>query len=272
MKILILGSEGQIGKSICQYLKKKEIDFIEWDIKKNPEHDLRYNKKGLLKILKKCDFVYYLASDVGGAKYLEKNQNNFHFIKNNMDIMSLTFDCLQQSKKPFIFTSSQMAELSHSTYGILKNIGEKICYDIGGLAVRLWNVYGYEENSEKSHVITDFIKMSKNEKVIKLRTDGEESRQFLFSEDCAECMLNLTIQYQKLDKNKNYHITSFEWTKIKEIANIISELSKSKIIIGNKKDQTQMNAMNPPDTFILNFWKPKTSLKKGIEILYNQIN
>jgi nucleoside-diphosphate-sugar epimerase len=195
MKILVLGSEGQIGKSVCNFLKEKQIDIIEWDIEKDPSHDLRINKNGLLNVLNECDFVYYFASDVGGAKYLEKNQNNFNFIKNNIDIMSLTFSCLKESNKPFIFTSSQMAELSHSTYGLLKMIGEKMCQDIGGLVVRLWNVYGHEKNEEKAHVITDFIKMAKFENVIKMRTDGEESRQFLFAEDCAECLFNLTNEY-----------------------------------------------------------------------------
>ncbi len=271
MRILILGSEGQIGKSVCDFLKEKHIDTIEWDIEKDPSHDLRVNKNGLLNILNQCDFVYYFASDVGGAKYLEKNQNNFNFIKNNIDIMSLTFSCLKESKKPFIFTSSQMAELSHSTYGLLKMIGEKMCEDIGGLVVRLWNVYGYEKNEEKAHVITDFIKMAKFKNSIQMRTDGEESRQFLFAEDCAECLLNLTNQYNKLDKKQNYHITSFEWVKIKDIAAIISSITDCKIIRGDKKDQTQMNAMNLPDPYVLNFWKPKTSLIEGISSIYNKI-
>lgn len=271
MKILILGSEGQIGKSVCNFLKTKQIDFIEWDIEKDKNHDLRINKNELLNILNQCDFVYYFASDVGGAKYLEKNQNNFEFIKNNIDIMSLTFSSLKESNKPFIFTSSQMAELHHSTYGLLKMIGEKMCEDIGGLVVRLWNVYGHEKNEEKSHVITDFIKMAKFKNTIEMRTDGEESRQFLFAEDCAECLLNLTNQYDKLDKKQNYHITSFEWTTVKNVASIISDITNCSVIIGDKKDKTQMNAMNPPDNYILNFWKPKTSLKQGILKIYNQI-
>jgi len=271
MKILVLGSEGQIGKSVCNFLKEKQIDVIEWDIEKDPSHDLRINKNGLLNVLNQCDFVYYFASDVGGAKYLEKNQNNFEFIKNNIDIMSLTFSCLKESNKPFIFTSSQMAELSHSTYGLLKKIGEKMCEDVGGLVVRLWNVYGYEKNEEKAHVITDFIKMAKFKNAIQMRTDGEESRQFLFAEDCAECLLNLTNQYNKLDKTQNYHITSFEWITIKEIGLIISNITNCQIINGDRKDQTQMNTMNPPDSYILNFWKPKTSLKEGILKIYNQI-
>jgi nucleoside-diphosphate-sugar epimerase len=270
MNILVLGSAGQIGKSTVDYLKKENHNTIEWDIEIEQSHDLRkYNEK-LKQEIENCDFVYYFASDVGGAKYLEKNQNSFEFIYNNMMIMCNTFTLLSECKKPFIFTSSQMAELYHSTYGLLKLLGEKMANDIGGLVVRLWNVYGIEHNEEKSHVITDFIKMALTDNVIKMRTDGEESRQLLYAEDCAKCMLKLTELYHTLDKSKNYHITSFQWSTIKEIAKIIADLTGCSIEVGSNKDKTQMNAMNPPDDYILNFWKPEINLKSGIELILNQ--
>jgi nucleoside-diphosphate-sugar epimerase len=271
MKILVLGSAGQIGKSTVDFLKQKNHDVIEWDIVTDESHDLRkYNEKLKEEIIN-SDFIYYFASDVGGAKYLENKQNSFDFIYNNMMIMCNTFTLLSECKKPFIFTSSQMAELYHSTYGLLKLLGEKMTNDIGGLVVRLWNVYGIENDEEKSHVITDFVKMAKNNGIITMRTDGEESRQLLYAEDCAECMLNLTERYDILDKSKNYHITSFEWIKIKEVADIISELTGCSVEIGKNKDKTQMNAMNPPDTYILNFWQPKTKLKDGIKSIIDNI-
>lgn len=272
MKILILGSDGQIGKPTTKYLRENNHEVIEWDIVKNPSNDLRIPNKELYDAIKASDFVYYFASDVGGAKYLEKNQDSFKFICDNMLIMCNTFKTLKECNKPFIFTSSQMADLKHSTYGQLKLLGEKITNDIGGLVVRLWNVYAEENDPEKSHVITDFIKMAKNFNKIKMRTDGEESRQFLHATDCAECLLTLTKLYTKLDKTKNYHITSFKWTTVKEIALIISKLTGCEVIFNENKDKTQMNAMNPPDDYILNFWKPNITLEKGIETLLNQIN
>lgn len=268
MKFLILGSSGQIGKPTTDYLRYQGHEVIEWDILKNITHDLRLSNTELYKAIENSDFVYYLASDVGGAKYLEKNQNSFKFISDNMLIMCNTFKALKCCNKPFIFASSQMAELTHSTYGQLKIIGEKITNDIGGLVVRLWNVYGKEYDNEKAHVITDFIKMAKDDNKIIMRTDGEESRQFLYAEDCAECLLILSQKYKELDKTKNYHITAFEWVKIKDIAEIISKLNNNcPIIFGIEKDKTQINAMNPPDPYILNFWKPKTNIKNGIELI-----
>lgn len=270
MKILVLGSEGQIGKPTCEYLEEMGHDVIRYDKVRTPEEDITKNFSNLLNAISNSDFVYYFASDVGGAKYLEKHQHSFLFIYDNMDIMMKVFSKLAWTKKPFIFTSSQMSELSYSSYGQLKSLGEKMTNDIGGLVVRLWNVYGPEYDDEKSHVITDFCKMAKRDEVIKMRTDGAESRQLLYARDCAECLLTLTNNYDTLDKSKNYHITNFEWVSIMDVAKCVQEISGCEIIPGINKDMTQMNAMNEPDPYILKFWKPTTTLKKGIEQIYNE--
>lgn len=271
MKILVLGSAGQIGKPTCKYLREMGHTVYEYDIKDHYKNDLRNVEPAFISKLCDCDFVYYFASDVGGAKYLEEHQHTFRFILDNMRIMITVFKALQIHNKPFIFTSSQMSELGYSSYGQLKSLGEKLTKDIGGLVVRLWNVYGPEEDEEKSHVITDFCKMAK-EGVINMRTDGTESRQFLYAEDCAECFLTLTEQYDTLDKNKNYHITNFEWSTILDVANILKDISGCEINVGDRKDQTQMDAMNSPNPYILNYWKPKTFLKEGIKKIYNETN
>ena len=80
--------------------------------------------------------------------------------------MANTFELIKKHNKPVLFASSQMSELGYSTYGQLKSIGEKMTKDLNGIIVRFWNVYGYEKDEEKSHVITDFIKMAKYDGVI----------------------------------------------------------------------------------------------------------
>lgn len=271
MKVLVLGSAGQIGKPTCEFLKSKGHQVIEFDIQNSPYEDLRENGYLLEKALGDCDFVYYLASDVGGAKYLKEKQDSYEFISDNMKMMTVVFGALKRHKKPFIFTSSQMAELSFSTYGNLKLLGEKMARGIGGLVVRLWNVYGPETDELKSHVITDFCKNAKNKGEINMMTTGEESRQFLYAEDCAECFLTLTEKYATLDKTKNYHITTFEWITILEIAECVAEISGAKVTPGTKKDETQIDAMNPPDPYILEHWKPKTPIQAGIKQIFDNV-
>jgi nucleoside-diphosphate-sugar epimerase len=269
MTHLVLGSSGQIGKCVIDYFKSKNENVIEFDIENSIEEDLRIpNNKILEDKIKECDIVHFLAFDIGGAKYLEKYQNTYEFIDNNMRIMINTFELLKKHNKPFLFASSQMSELIYSSYGVLKNIGEKLTNDLGGIVVRFWNVYGYEPAGDKSHVITDFIKMAKYEGVIKMRTNGQESRQLLYGDDCAECLLILSKKYNILDRSKQYHITSFDWVKVLDVAKIIQNISECEIITSEREDQTQKNAMNEADSYVLNLWKPKTSLEEGIIKLY----
>ena len=269
MTHLILGSAGQIGSHLVDYLKRQGENILTMDIESSEWEDLRIQDNIILEeYLEECDIVYFLAFDVGGAKYLEENQDKHQFIANNMRIMTNTFELLKTYNKPFIFASSQMAEMGYSSYGMLKALGEKITRDLGGLVVKFWNVYGYETDPNKSHVITDFIKMAK-EGVIKMRTDGTESRQFLYADDACEALFTLAKKYKKIKKDKEYSITSFEWNKVYEIADILDVISSCKVIPADRKDKTQRNAMNEPDPYIEKYWQPKTSLKEGIMKLYN---
>jgi len=264
MKILVLGSEGQIGKPVCEFLFKSGHTVLRFDIKIAEAHDLRKYTRALESGVEWADFVYYFASDVGGSKYLESKQDSFEFIRDNLAIMQNTFGVLEKYKKPFVFTSSQMAEQPDSTYGNLKLIGERYTKSLGGMFIRLWNVYGKEEDEEKSHVITDFISQAKNGK-IQCRTNGEEERQFLHVDDFCRCILTLTERYEEIDKSHNIDISSFQWTKIKDLADICCILFPCVAEFSDRYDQTQKNYKNDPKRDILKFWQPQISLSEGIK-------
>lgn len=272
MRILVLGSAGQIGAPTVKYLRENGHDVIEYDIVDDPDQfDLRIANRNLLDAMNVCDFVYYFASDVGGSKYLEKYQDTYEFIDNNMRIMSHVFTRLKATEKPFIFTSSTMADLDHSTYGLLKRIGEKLTADLGGLCVKLWNVYGPEQDGDKAHVITDFVNMAKDTGTIKMRTNGEESRQLLYVEDCSQALLTLTENYNLIDRTKNYHITNFEWIPILEVAKTVALIhGNCEIIQGKGTDKVQLATKSIPDPHILKYWQPTTSLYEGITKIYDK--
>ena len=271
MKHLILGSSGQIGRHLVNYLKLvRDQEVIEFDIENNLSQDLRrYGNVALKDSIKKCDIVHFLAYDVGGAKYLEAYQDTFDFINNNMLIMSNVFELIKKYNKPVLFASSQMSELNHSSYGMLKRLGEQMTKDVGGVNVRFWNVFGWEPNSEKSHVITDFIKMAKEDGEIKMRTDGTESRQFLYADDCCEALWVLSRSYDQLWNHESYDISSGKWTTILEVAKLIQKISDCKITVGTNKDKTQQNAMNEPNLNINQWWQPNYSLFEGIKEIWN---
>lgn len=266
MKYLILGSEGQIGAALTAYIKRQGHEALEFDIVNAEDQDLRIYKNPLLEAkIKECDFVFFLAFDVGGSRYLKTYQQTPDFIGNNMKLMTNTFDLLHQYKKPFLFASSQMANMSYSSYGRLKSVGESYASILGGIVVKFWNVYGIEHDMEKSHVITDFIVKANNTGVIDMMTDGTEERQFLYADDCSQALLTLAGKYDEIPRDKELHITNFEWTNILNVADIIAKhFPGTKVIPAISKDEVQKDRRNEPDPFILTYWKATTSLENGI--------
>ena len=267
MKYLVLGSAGQIGYPLVNFLKEKNYQVLEFDMEDDSLEDLRIDKNILLeKHIRAADFVFFLAFDVGGSRYLSKYQHTFEFLHNNVKLMSNTFELLNKYKKPFIFASSQMSNMAYSPYGVAKAIGERYTDSLNGITVKFWNVYGPEKNLEKSHVITDFILKAKNEKEIKMLTDGTEVRQFLHADDCANALLTLSKLYDSLERKREYHITSFQWNTILDVAKSISEnFGEVKITPAESKDTVQKDKRNEPDEYILEFWKPTIDLTQGIK-------
>ena len=273
MKYLVLGSSGQIGSPLCKYLKDQGNKIFEFDIVNNEKEDLRINNNVLLSdYIQESDFVFFLAFDVGGSRYLSKYQHSFDFFDNNVKIMSNTFPELKKHNKPFIFTSSQMSNMSYSPYGVAKAIGERYVNTMNGLTVKFWNVYGVEHDLEKAHVITDFIIKAQKTGIIDMMTDGLELRQFLHVEDCSRCLYILSQNFQKLDKIKDYHITSFEWISILDLADIVaSQFDDVKVVPAKTKDMVQQDKRNKQNPYILNFWEPKISLEEGIKSIIKEL-
>jgi nucleoside-diphosphate-sugar epimerase len=270
MKYLVLGSEGQIGLELCKFLKKEGHEVLTFDIEENAMQDLRI--KGMVDShVSESDFVMFLAFDVGGSRYLKKYQHTYDFIDNNTRLMVHTFQALKSYRKPFIFASSQMSNMSYSPYGVAKALGESYTRALDGIIVKFWNVYGPEHNLEKSHVITDFIIKAKDYGDITMMTDGTEERQFLHAEDCSNALMILSQKYNEIDRDKELHITNFEWNTILDVANIINEEIPCKITPSKEIDTVQLNKRNEPDTYILNYWKPAISLKEGVKKIINQI-
>jgi len=263
-KIAVLGSSGQIGSHLVKFLEKKGYEVDGYDIVPSETTNTIFDLRTRFLNFTQYKFIYFLAFDVGGSRYLKAYQHTPAFMNNNMRLMSNIFHELERSKTSFIFASSQMASMSYSPYGLLKQIGEEYTKALKGMVVKFWNVYGVEKDLEKAHVITDFITKAKTGK-IDMMTDGTEVRQMLYAEDCCECLDILSKRYNDIDRDKLLHITNFKWNTILEIAKYVSSHFEDCIIEpGLSKDEVQKDVRNEPDDYILNFWKPKTSLKDGI--------
>jgi nucleoside-diphosphate-sugar epimerase len=260
MNVLVLGSEGLVGTSLCNELKRNGYTVIHWDISLSVDHDLSniVNIQKLKHVIDKVDFVFFLAYDVGGAKYI--SDVNFSFINRNIMIMFNTFNLLENKslsllrvrciiwKVFMVHSNTWVSNILHTLVDYLHGFG---------------NVYGPEPYSERSHVITDMIHKWKKNGYIDLMTSGEEERQFLHTDDCARCLITVMEKYDEILKSSKYvDITSFEWSKINEVAKLICDdvrVTDIKITTHDRK--------NEPNSFILKYWKPVISLSEGITSL-----
>jgi len=267
MKYLVLGSSGQIGSALTRFLIEQKQEVLEFDIVRSPQEDLRIPRNEILRQhMLAADFVFFLAFDVGGSRYLKTYEHTFEFLSNNGRLTSNTFDILHETRKPFIFASSQMSNMSFSPYGLLKALGENYTRSLNGVIVKFWNVYGVEHDLAKAHVITDFILKARDHRCVDMMTDGTEERQFLYADDCSEGLYLLSQSYDTVDRNQELHITSFAWATILEVAGIVADFfPKTVIIPGESKDDVQKGQRNEPDPYILQHWKPRTSLREGID-------
>ena len=277
MRVLILGSSGQIGAYLTEYLKEKGHEVIEFDNNNNAGQDMTFipNLK-LDASIAYSDFVFFLAFDVGGSHYLKKYQHTFRFLDNNARMMVNAFEYIQKYKKPFVFASSQMSSMSYSPYGVLKRVGELYTKSLNGLIVKFWNVYGIEKDMEKAHVITDFIRKGFETGTIDMMTDGTEEREFLYAEDCCEALETVMQEYTAFTSDDELHITSGISTSILEIARTIQlyfggEEKEVEIVPASSKDEVQKDARNIPDLYIRKWWEPKTSITEGIGKVFEEM-
>jgi nucleoside-diphosphate-sugar epimerase len=277
MKVTILGSSGQIGAYLTKYLRNKDYEVTEFDVVNSPEEDLTVIPNAKLEqSISEADFVFFLAFDVGGSRYLKKYQHTFEFINNNARLMVNVFGLLEKYNKRFVFASSQMSNMSYSPYGVMKRVGELYTQTLKGLTVHFWNVYGIEHDAEKSHVITDFIRKGFEEGDFEMMTDGTEERQFLYAEDCCEALETVMESFTDFKPEDELHITSFRSNTIKEVAEIISGQFNLigrpvKIKPGLAKDSVQMDKRNQPNNHITSWWMPKTNLQDGIAKVFEEM-
>ena len=277
MRVLVLGSEGQVGAYLTEYLNNKGYEVLEFDVVNGRHQDMtvipnaELHRKVML-----ADFIFFLAFDVGGSHYLKKYQHTFKFIDNNTRLMANAFGLIEKYNKPFVFASSQMSNMSYSPYGVLKRVGELYTKSLNGLIVKFWNVYGIEKDVEKAHVITDFIRKGFETGIIDMMTDGTEQRDFLYAEDCCEALETVMREYSYFTSDSNLHITTGVYTSILEIAQNIQSLFKE---IGKEvdvspspsKDEVQKDARNISDPYITKWWKPKTNITDGIGKVFEEM-
>ncbi len=254
-KNLVLGGSGMIGTHLCAYLSSIGEEVINLDLADG--FDLRTDD---LEVYKDVDFVWFLAWDVGGAKYLTDEKNLLNIIRNNTLICERSFSFLEKYNIPFVFASSQLAD-TNNTYGITKILGEEWSRLLGGKVVKFWNVYGWEEPSERSHVIPDITVNALRNGEINLMTTGEEKRQFIFASDCVRNLVKL-----RASDAKEFDLSSGEWVSILQVAQLIA--SKTGAIVTPGTIKGYQNIMDP--THNIEVFDTEVSIEQGVDIILEQ--
>ena len=250
---LVLGSEGFVGRPLCAYLEGAGEEVVRFDIKRGDHEDARAVRLPLAGV----DRVYVLAWEVGGAKYLYRDDVQFRQLDWNLQLLLNVMPQLRESGVPFLFVSSQLAEEHDTVYGVTKRLGEVWTHLLHGVRVRLWNVYGgYEDESERSHVISDFVHQALEKGRIEMLTSGEEVRQFIHVDDvCAAFHSGLARGLRGL-----YDVTSFEWIRVREVADAVGGLTGATVIPGTRVGSTPITPMVGK----IPGWEPQVDLRAGL--------
>lgn len=250
---LVIGSDGFVGKPLCAYLKSRGEEVVPFDIKRGDQEDARVATLPLIGV----DRVYFLAWEVGGAKYLYRGDIQFLQLDSNLKLMLNVFPQLQAAQVPFLFVSSQLAEEYDTVYGSTKRLGEVWSHLLRGTRVRLWNVYGaYEPASERSHVVADFVWQAVTKGEIRMMTTGEEMRQFIFIDDvCRAFHQAIGLRLEGV-----YDVTTFEWVSVRRVADIIASLTGAKVIPGERRGSTPITPMRGKVTG----WASSVTLEEGL--------
>lgn len=194
IRTLVLGSGGFLGQRLVEHLEQRGHSVAQVT---GREHvDLR-SQTALRDFEKRegpFDFVFFIACEVGGAKFLEKEQSQPAILRHNVQMYESVFPWAKEQGIPLLFTSSYM-RFAPGVYGAVKLLGEEYLTALLppslGRAVRLWNLYGPEPVSQRSHVISDWAAQCVRGQAIASTTDGLERRQFLHVDDAAAALVSL---------------------------------------------------------------------------------
>lgn len=296
-KILVTGGTGMIGIPLVKKLIKKnaKVTVVSLDNKSRCPKGAKFLKKDLrdfkncLKVCKNKDIIFHLAGIKGSPKMASEKPASFLY-----PTISFSLNMLEAARlsnvKNYLFTSSvgvyspakifyekdvwnTMPSKNDWYAGWAKRICElqvqayKKEFNFKNISIiRPANVYGPHDNFdiENAMVIPSLInKAIQNKKTLEVWGDGKPIRDFIFSEDVADAMIEM------IEKNIDgpLNIGSGKGYSISEIAKTIANNVPNgprKIVWKKTKfqgDKKRILSMSKSNAFGI---KSRTSLKDGL--------
>jgi GDP-D-mannose 3', 5'-epimerase len=306
-RILVTGAGGFIGHHLVKRLKKDghwvrgaDLKMPEYEASAADEMevlDLRKIENCLLATRGGIDEVYNLAADMGGIGYITANHADIS--RNNILINAHMLEAARQNGvHRFLFSSSacvynqskqkdpEVKPLKEEDafpadpepgYGWEKLFAEELCryyykdYGFETRIVRFHNVYGplgtYDGGKEKAPAaISRKVALSEDGE-IEVWGDGEQTRSFMYVDDCVEGLIRLMASNHRDALN----LGTDELISINGLVDLVARIAGKKIskrhnltgpqgVRGRNSDNTRLREVLG--------WEPSILLAEGLRKTY----
>lgn len=248
------------------------------------------------------DEVYQLAADMGGAGYIFSGDNDANVMHNSATInLNVADTAIRNKVKKLFYSSSACMYPEHnqldpnnpnceessaypanpdSEYGWEKLFSERLYlaynrnYKLDVRIARFHNIFGplgsWNNGKEKSPAaICRKVAQAKDGDEIEIWGDGEQTRSFLYIDECINGIRSL----MESDFTGPVNIGSDEMVTINKLADIASLIAGKKLIKKHIPGPLGVRGRTSDNKLIFEKlgWKPNYPLKKGIESTYNWI-
>jgi nucleoside-diphosphate-sugar epimerase len=288
-------------KVVCADIKPLQYWFQIFEENKNYVLDLK-EYENCLQATKDVDFIYNMACNMGGMGFIENNKtecmlsvlvntnllraSKIHKVKKYLFSSSACVYNAEKQEKNFIpglKEDDAYPAMPEDGYGWEKLFSERMCrhfnedFGIETRVVRYHNVYGplgtFDGGREKAPAaLCRKIALAKinNNKTIDVWGDGEQTRSFLYIDDCVIG----TNKVFNENFNKPLNVGSEEQVSINQMINIIEEIADYKVDKNYQLDKPKGVRGRCSDNSLVKKkigWQPTYSLKQGLEKTYEWI-
>lgn len=247
----------------------------------------------------KFDELYQLAADMGGAGYIFTGDNDAHVMHNsaqiNLNVAELSVKhgvgkifysssaCIypafnqEDPDNPHCEEKSAYPAEPDSEYGWEKLFSERLyltynrIHKIPVRIARFHNIYGPEGTwtggKEKAPAaMCRKVAQAENGGTIEVWGDGQQTRSFLYIDECLEAVRRL----MESDFAGPVNIGSEEMISINGLAQMVIEISGKSISVKNIPGPTGVRGRNSDNRLIQEElgWQPGYALRKGMEQTY----